>query len=95
MEGLTPLEKAILETQRKETKKFLRLSSERDLYNFSQAAFRLNISRNTFENEFIQTGLLKKILLRGEWWIAKSDIDTMIENQGRYVPKSIKNNGRS
>jgi hypothetical protein len=77
MEELTNLESKILEMQKKELRKFLRLSSERDLYNYNQAAFRLNISRNRIEAEFIKTGLIKEVLIRGEYWIPKSEIDSL------------------
>jgi len=88
---LTILESKILEVHKKELKKFLRLSSERDLYNYTQAAFRLNISRNIFETEFIKSGLLVFIEIRGSRWIAKKDIDVFIESQDRFVHRdSIK-----
>ena len=100
MEGLTPFEIKALEMQKKEFKKFLRLSSERDLYNYTQAAFRLNVSRNTFEDQFIKTGLLKAVLIRGEYWIAKSEIDNMLEFSKKFVHKDsiknrINNNGKN
>jgi hypothetical protein len=88
---LTNLESKILEMQLKEYRKFLRLSSERDLYNLNQAAFRLNISRNRVEADFIKTGLINQVRIRGEYWIPKSEIDKMIENSDRFVHKdSIK-----
>jgi hypothetical protein len=88
---LTNLENKILEMQLKEYRKFLRLSSERDIYNLNQAAFRLNISRNRIESEFIKTGLIKQVRIRGEYRIPKSEIDNMIESSDRFVHKdSIK-----
>jgi len=82
---LTNLESKILEMQYKEVKKFLRLSSERDIYTYTQASFRLNVSRNTFEAEFIRSGLLKVTKIRGKCWIAKKEIEALIESNNRYV----------
>jgi predicted DNA-binding protein (UPF0251 family) len=85
MDGLTLLEKKQMEIFQKEVRRILRLSSERDLYNYNQASFRLNVSRNTFEEKFIKTGLLVFVEIRGERWIAKKDIDKMVESTDRYV----------
>ena len=84
---LTNLEIKTLEMQKKEYRKFLRLSSERDIYNFSQAAFRLGISRHELDTQLIDTGLLKKLLFRNKWWITKAEIEKFIENGEYYFSK--------
>ena len=88
---LTNLETKILEMQTKEVRKFLRLSSERDLYTYNQAAYRLNTSRNTFEAEFVKSGLLKITKIREKCWISKIDIDALIESNNHYVHKDSLN----
>jgi len=83
--GLTEMETKFPEIQKKEFRKFPRLSSERDLYTFPQAAFRLNISRNRLKEEFLNKGLLRMVNFRGQWWIAKSEIDRMIESSEKFI----------
>jgi predicted site-specific integrase-resolvase len=85
MDGLTDFEIKALEMQRKEIKKFLRLSSERDLYNLQQAAFRLNVSRNRLQEEYLDKGFLKMVHFRGQYWIPKSEIDRMIEMSEKFI----------
>lgn len=88
---MTELEKH----QLKEYKKYLRLSSERDLYTIPQAAFRLGIGRNEFESSYVRTG---KIMLRirdGKKLVAKSEIEKAIDEMQRVVhitPKYFKSN---
>ena len=63
-------------------KKFLRLSAERDLYTIGQAAFRLNISRNEFENEFVKEGKVNVLFRNGRQFVTGQSIKDFIrENQ--------------
>lgn len=63
-------------------KKFLRLSSERDLYTVGQAAFRLNISRNEFISEFVNTGKVNVLFRNGRQFVTAQSIKQYIaENQ--------------
>jgi hypothetical protein len=85
MEGLSVFEVNQLKVYREELRKTLRLTAVRELYTYNQAAFALNSSRNTFESEFIKTGLLKVTKLRGKNWIARTEIEKLIEEQNRFV----------
>jgi hypothetical protein len=87
MAELSTLEQRQLAVYTRLVNKFLRLSSERDMYNFSQAAFRLGISRHELENQFIHTGKIKKLWFRNKWWITKTEIENFIENGEYYVSK--------
>jgi hypothetical protein len=83
--SLTEMEAKFLEIQKKEFRKFLRLSSERDLYNLPQAAFRLNTSRNRLQEEYLDKGFLKMVHFRGKYWIPKCEIESMIEKSERFI----------
>jgi len=87
MEELTAFEREQLKIYQKELKSILRLTVVRDIYSYNQAAFKLNISRNTFEAEFIRTGLLKVTKLREKNWIARTEIEKLIEENNHYVHK--------
>ena len=72
---MTELEK----TQLKEYKKYLRLSSERELYTIPQAAFRLGISRNEFERTYVTTGVIVLRLREGKKFVASSEIKKAVD----------------
>ena len=69
-------------------KRYLRLSMERDLYTIPQAAFRLGISRNTFEKDFVETGIIKLKLFDGRKCVAKSEIETAVDMMPTMVHKN-------
>lgn len=69
-------------------KKFLRLSSQRDLYTISQAAFRLNCSVNDFNNRFVETGLIKLVIVNGRMMVPAKEINYAIENMQTVVHKN-------
>ena len=69
-------------------KRYLRLSMERDLYTIPQAAFRLGISRNTFEKDFVETGIIKLKLFDGRKRVAKSEIETAVDMMPAMVHKN-------
>ena len=61
---------------------------ERDLYTIPQAAFRLGISRNTFEKDFVETGIIKLKLFDGRKCVAKSEIETAVDMMPTMVHKN-------
>jgi len=69
-------------------KRYLRLSMERDLYTIPQAAFRLGISRNAFEKDFVETGIIKLKLFDGRKRVAKSEIETAVDMMPTMVHKN-------
>ena len=69
-------------------KRYLRLSMGRDLYTIPQAAFRLGISRNTFEKDFVETGIIKLKLFDGRKRVAKSEIETAVDMMPAMVHKN-------
>jgi hypothetical protein len=85
MPELTTLENEQLKVYRQELRKNLRLTAKREVYSYNQAAFALNTSRNTFEAEFVRSGLLKVTKLRDKDWIARTEIENLIEKQNRFV----------
>lgn len=87
MEELSIFEQGQLKIYHAELKKQMRLTAHREIYTYAQAAFMLNTSRNTFEAEFIKTGLLKVTKLRDKNWIADSEIKRLVEQQNRFVHK--------
>ena len=85
MAELSTFENEQLKIYRKELRSLFRLTAERDVYTYNQAAFKLGTSRNTFEAEFIKSGFLKVTKLRGKNWIARTEIEKLIEKQNRFV----------
>lgn len=80
---MTDLEKAQLSLMRK----FLRLSSERDLYTIEQAAFRLNVSRNEFKGTFVDTGTIRLKLVGSRLFVPKCEINFAIDQMQSIVHK--------
>lgn len=74
--------------QFKEYKKFLRLSSERDLYTIPQAAFRMNVSRSVFEKKFVNTGMLKLKIDGGKKMVPKSELIYAIDRMQTIVHRN-------
>lgn len=72
-------------------KHYLRLSSQRDVYTVPQAAFRLNISRNEFENLFVSIGKIKLLIRNGKKFVAANEIEQYIKQEARYYPKEFIN----
>ncbi|HAV56587.1 MAG TPA: hypothetical protein DCX45_03495 [Acinetobacter junii] len=62
-------------------KKFLRLSAERELYTVSQAAFRLNISRNEIQKELIEKGKLTVLFRNGRQFVVGASIKEFIASE--------------
>lgn len=57
---------------------FMRLSCERELYTVAQASFRLNISRNEIQLEYINTGKLKVIFRKGRMFVTDQSIKEFV-----------------
>lgn len=76
------------QTELKLLKKFLRLSSQRDLYTIPQAAFRLNCSVNEFNKRFVETGAIKLVIENGKSMIPASEINYAIEKMQTIIHKS-------
>ena len=81
---MTELETKIL----KETKKYLRLSMERDLYTIPQAAFRLGCSRNEFEEKYVKTGMIRLKVVGGRLLVARSEIVYAIDQLKNIIHKN-------
>ena len=75
----------IEQLQLKEYKKYLRLSSERDLYTIPQAAFRLGISRNEFERAYVKSGLIMLRLRGSEKLVPRTELEKAIEMMQKIV----------
>lgn len=75
---------------RKEVRKFLRLSCERDLYTIPQAAFRLNISRNEFNEVYVKSGKIKLVIINGAVKVPKEQIDQFIASEKKYIHKDAR-----
>lgn len=86
------IDKAIEELNRtvaESVKHYLRLSSQRDVYTVPQAAFRLNISRNDFEREFVATGKIKLLIRNNQKFVAATEIEQYLKQEPRFLPKII------
>lgn len=62
-------------------KKYLRLSASRELYTIGQAAFRLNISRNEFQSEFIDKGKVNVLFRNGRQFVTGESIKNYIAGE--------------
>jgi len=71
--------------QLKEYKKYLRLSSERDLYTIPQAAFRLNCSRNNFKSKYVETGKIKLVFDDGKLMVPATELPYAISELPKVV----------
>lgn len=69
------------ENQLKLYKKFLRLSAPRELYTVEQAAFRLNISRNELDREFIKKGKVNVLFRNGRQFVTDQSIKDYVTNE--------------
>lgn len=76
------------QTEEKLYKKFLRLSSQRDLYTIPQAAFRLNCSVNDFKERFVETGLIKLVIVNSRMMVPAKEISYAIEKLPAVVHKA-------
>lgn len=68
--------------------KFLKLSMQRELYTIPQAAFRLNCSRNTFKQRYVDTGLIKLVLDNGRLMVPAKEISYAIDQMQSVVHKN-------
>jgi len=72
---------------KKEIRHFLRLSAPRELYTIPQASFRLNCSRNEFENLFVRTGKIKIVIYNGKKMVPHSEIDSYVQNLKHFTSR--------
>ena len=82
------LDKAIEELNKTVTlqsKHFLRLSSQRDVYSIPQASFRLNCSRNEFESLFVSTGKIKLLIRNGKKFVTRDEIENYLAHQPKFT----------
>jgi hypothetical protein len=63
---MTELEQKMLEIYQRELRHYLKLSMDRDILEKSQAAFRLGVSENRIESDYLATGKIKMILEDGK-----------------------------
>ncbi|MBK8609108.1 MAG: hypothetical protein IPL84_03975 [Chitinophagaceae bacterium] len=70
-----------------QSKHFLRLSSQRDMYSIPQASFRLNVDRHLFESEFVDTGKIKIMIRGGKRFVAASEIEQFIECEPKFYSR--------
>lgn len=77
-----------MEEQLKLLKKFLRLSSQRDLYTIPQAAFRLNCSVNDFKNRFVEPGAIKLVIVNSRKMVPASEIKCAIDQMQTVVHRN-------
>jgi len=80
---MTELEQA----QLKLYKQYLRLSMERDLYTIPQAAFRMGISPNVFEERFVMSGIIILKFEDGKKLVPKSELQKAIDKMQNIVHK--------
>lgn len=81
------IDKAIEELNRTvaiQSKHYLRLSSQRDVYTIPQASFRLNCSRNEFESLFVDTGKIKLLIRDGKKYVTKEEIDNYLNHEPKF-----------
>lgn len=75
---------------KKEIRHLLRLSAPRELYTIPQASFRMNCSRNEFENLYLRTGKIKIIIYKGKKMVPHIEIEKYVESLKRFTsPEAI------
>lgn len=88
------IDKAIEELNRTvaiQSKHYLRLSSERDVYSIPQASFRLNCSRNEFESLFVDTGKIKLLIRNNQKFVTREEIENYLAHEPKYTNSKFKN----
>jgi hypothetical protein len=68
-----------------QSKHYLRLSSQRDVYSIPQASFRLNCSRNEFESLFVDTGKIKLLIRNDKKFVTREEIESYLEHEPKYA----------
>lgn len=73
-----------------QSKHYLRLSSQRDVYSIPQASFRLNCDRHEFEALFVDTGKIKLLIRGGKKFVTRDEIENYLAHEVKYTSSKFK-----